>query len=51
MQRYLKEFCRCEHNGRVRILFDDDPAEYKLRAEKDNLIIYAMVLRLPNETR
>lgn len=50
-QRYIKEFCRCEHNGRVRILFDDDPAEYKLRAEKDNLIIYAMGLMLPNKTR
>lgn len=51
MQKYITEFCRCEKDGRVRILFDENPHEYKLRAEKDNLIIYAMGLRLPNEIK
>ena len=51
MSKYLIEFCRCEKDGRLKILFDENPKEYKLRAETDNLIIYAMGLRLPNEMK
>lgn len=45
-QIYLKEFYRCEREGKLKILFDDDPLEYKIRAEKDNLIIFAVGLTI-----
>ena len=45
-QIYLEEFYRCEREGKLKILFDDDPLEYKIRAEKDNLIIFAVGLTL-----
>lgn len=45
--RYLIEYCRCAKDGRIRIYFDDNKNEYKLKSEIDRLVIFGTGLTIP----
>lgn len=42
--KYLKEFCRCAENGKLKICFSDNASEQKMKSELDNLIVFAIGL-------
>lgn len=42
--KYLKEFCKCAENNKIKIYFGDNISEMKMKSKLDNLIIFAIGL-------
>lgn len=48
---YLVEYCRCAKDGRIRIYFDDNKNEYKLKSVTDGLTIFGVGLLVPSDIK